>query len=178
MLVKKHPTLGVAVREDGAVMVKGAGRSRTYHWSFGGHRGSYMRVTIGSRSYNVHVLVAETFIGPRPDGMQIDHIDRDGTNNHVSNLRYVTPAENVNNRHVTDKIIAAIGCHERDDIKAYRRYYASTETGRRARKEASRRFWESHACMWFSDGSRHIVPMDVASELRKVPVSQRFFTRQ
>lgn len=122
MLVKKHPTLGVAVREDGAVMVKGAGSSRTYHWSFGAPRGRYMRVTIGSRSYNVHVIVAEAFIGPRPDGMQVDHIDRDGTNNHG--------------------------------------------------------FWESHAYMRFSDGSRHIVPMNVASELREVPVSQRFFTRR
>lgn len=58
------------------------------------------------------------------------------------------------------------------------RYYASTETGRRTRKEASSRFWESHAYMRFSDGSRHIVPMNVASELREVPVSQRFFTRR
>lgn len=42
----------------------------------------------------VHVLVAEAFLGPRPDGMFVDHKDRVRTNNHISNLRYVTRSEN------------------------------------------------------------------------------------
>jgi len=43
---------------------------------------------------SVHSLVAEAFIGPRQSGLTIDHIDFDATNNHVSNLQYLTQAEN------------------------------------------------------------------------------------
>ena len=42
----------------------------------------------------IHVLVAELFLGDRPDGMQIDHIDGDKSNNCLENLEYVTPKEN------------------------------------------------------------------------------------
>lgn len=47
------------------------------------------------RSLPVHVLVAHAFIGPRPDGMEINHIDFDCLNNIPSNLEYITPIENV-----------------------------------------------------------------------------------
>ena len=43
----------------------------------------------------IHVLVAAAFIGDRPDGMDINHIDGNKLNNHVSNLEYVTHRENM-----------------------------------------------------------------------------------
>ncbi len=43
----------------------------------------------------VHHVVAQEFIGPRPDGMFVCHIDGDATNNNVSNLYYGTPTENM-----------------------------------------------------------------------------------
>lgn len=49
----------------------------------------------GARSgRTVHSLVAEAFIGPRPDGSEVCHGDGDRTNNHVENLRYGTRSEN------------------------------------------------------------------------------------
>lgn len=42
----------------------------------------------------VHVLVAEAFIGERPNGYEVNHKDFDPSNNHWSNLEYVTHAEN------------------------------------------------------------------------------------
>lgn len=45
----------------------------------------------------VHKLVAECFIGPRPNGFVIDHIDRNKLNNSVSNLRYVSVSTNTAN---------------------------------------------------------------------------------
>lgn len=49
------------------------------------------------RATYVHNLVAETFIGERPEGYVIDHINRDYLDNRVCNLRYVTQCDNVNN---------------------------------------------------------------------------------
>ncbi len=42
----------------------------------------------------VHRLVAEAWIGPRPDGKQVRHVDGDPSNNAPWNLRYGTPSEN------------------------------------------------------------------------------------
>ena len=42
----------------------------------------------------VHSLVAEAFIGPRPEGMEVCHNDGDRTNNHLDNLRYGTSSDN------------------------------------------------------------------------------------
>lgn len=43
---------------------------------------------------SIHRLVWETYVGPVPAGKQIDHIDRDKTNNSLSNLRLVSPQQN------------------------------------------------------------------------------------
>lgn len=46
------------------------------------------------KKYYIHRLVAELFI-PNPDGLlQVNHIDGDKENSHVSNLEWVTPSDN------------------------------------------------------------------------------------
>lgn len=58
-----------------------------------GTRG-YMQVSIGRKTKNVHVLVAQAFLGERPDGYHVCHRDGNKTNNSIKNLRYDTPAGN------------------------------------------------------------------------------------
>lgn len=61
-------------------------------------RNGYRKTAIGENptvSVYVHHSVAEAFLGPRPNGMQIRHLDGDKLNNRVGNLRYGTPSENV-----------------------------------------------------------------------------------
>jgi hypothetical protein len=54
-----------------------------------------------SKHYTVHTLVAEAFLGFRPAGMQVDHVDHDRTNNNVDNLRWLTQKENSRRRPAT-----------------------------------------------------------------------------
>ena len=61
----------------------------------------YDRVTLYENGAKVkrmvHTLVAEAFIGPKPDGCEIDHINTNKHDNRASNLQYVTREENRNN---------------------------------------------------------------------------------
>lgn len=53
-----------------------------------------------TKNVRVHQLVAETFIGEKPEGYVVNHKDGVKTNNNVENLEYVTPSEN--NQHALD----------------------------------------------------------------------------
>ncbi len=46
------------------------------------------------KSRNVHALVAQSFIGAKPRGYQVNHKDTNTFNNRVDNLEYVTPSQN------------------------------------------------------------------------------------
>lgn len=50
------------------------------------------------RARNVHVVVARAFHGPRPDGLEIRHLDGNKMNAAAANLAYGTQAENTEDR--------------------------------------------------------------------------------
>lgn len=59
-------------------------------------KNGYLLVTLPGRAKRtVHSLVAEAFLGDRPDGYDVMHIDGDRANNVLSNLRYGTRSENL-----------------------------------------------------------------------------------
>lgn len=55
--------------------------------------GNYPTATVGGRPLTMHRLLV-----PAPDGYVVDHINRDGLDNRRSNLRVITPAQNMQNR--------------------------------------------------------------------------------
>lgn len=60
---------------------------------FGDGRGR-LCVKLEGKTHKVHKLVMWAFVGPRPEGMDIDHLDGNPHNNRLDNLTYETPALN------------------------------------------------------------------------------------
>lgn len=78
-----------------------------YHHSKNGYYVSF--VHLGGRSKGnkivrcmIHRIVAECWLGDCPEGMEVDHIDRNSHNNDWRNLRYVTKSEQMKNRDHTN----------------------------------------------------------------------------
>ena len=66
--------------------------SKTEHWV------TTVRIDNKSRKVFIHKVVAECWLGAKPEGYEVDHIDRNSLNNHWTNLRYVTRSEQMLNR--------------------------------------------------------------------------------
>lgn len=75
--------------------------------TYGSLENGYRRMKILSLTENkyktkfVHVLIALAFIGPNPEGKQINHKDGNSENNIPSNLEYVTPSQNTKHAYDT-----------------------------------------------------------------------------
>lgn len=54
-----------------------------------------------SKTFRVHTLVAQAYIGDRPKGYVVNHKDGNKLNNHWTNLEYVTSRENTLHAHRT-----------------------------------------------------------------------------
>lgn len=66
----------------------------------------YRQVTLGRKNQaRVHRLVAETFLGPCPEGMHVAHLNGVAHDNRLENLAYKTPKENAADKkvHGTDR---------------------------------------------------------------------------
>lgn len=60
-----------------------------------------------SKLHLLHKLVMEAFVGPRPEGCEINHIDECKTNNRVNNLEYCTHTDNINHGTRNERAAAA-----------------------------------------------------------------------
>lgn len=108
---------------EGLYQVSDDGEVRSFHRVPGGQLLRGGRDTFGYRNvvlyrrgaekgFRVHALVALAFIGPRPEGSVVRHLDGDHDNNRVTNLAYGTQSENVADtaRHGRKRLGEAHGC--------------------------------------------------------------------
>lgn len=59
--------------------------------------GNYLKVSLESKQYYLHKIIAEAFI-PNPENKpHVDHVDTNPLNNNIDNLRWCTTKENNNN---------------------------------------------------------------------------------
>lgn len=90
---------GYRVSSDGRVWSDRVWRGRKGRWMKGKVTpGGYHAVTLyrdgAQTTKTVHSLVAEAFIGPRPDGLEVRHLNGDPLDNRAENLTYGTHGEN------------------------------------------------------------------------------------
>lgn len=91
--------------------------SKTEHWV------TTVRIDNKSRKVFIHKVVAECWLGAKPEGYEVDHIDRNSLNNHWTNLRYVTCSEQMLNRdydQFMDKLLANLAVGNKRHIRPVR----------------------------------------------------------
>lgn len=91
------------LEEDGILKWKKKPHPRCRHIEPGAVAGSkkedgYWRVTIDGSTYYSHRIAWKMATGQDPGQLEIDHINRDRSDNRASNLRLVTTAQNSLNR--------------------------------------------------------------------------------
>ena len=169
--VRMHPTLDVLVSSIGEVFVPASAHHKA-HWTFGYKDGGYLRVRINGKMYQLHRLVAQTYLPNPKNKPEVDHINRNTADNRVSpackcNLRWATRSENSRNRKCCDLVSARGEKHlyDYEDKKQYR-------------KERNAQRHKTHKDVRFSDGKRRYIPNAEALVLLALPVSQRIYTKQ
>lgn len=91
------------VSEDGRILrnVKSKKQNKIivdYHHSSAGYCFTFICRNHKVQRIPIARVVAECWLGSKPEGYEIDHIDRNSRNNHYTNLRYVTKSEQMKNR--------------------------------------------------------------------------------
>lgn len=173
---KIHPILNLKVRSNGEVFIPGTKFSKA-HWTFGSDCKGYRLINYKGKNYRIHRLVVEAFIGPIPEGFEVDHIDRDRSNNDVTNLRIVTHSENCRNRASTDSLDERGVTHSYEDWKSYKceqmACYRAEHPG--WAKKVMDRYMKTHKYVLFADSKIRSILKSEAEELQKLPVKERIW---
>ena len=89
------------------------------------------------KNVQVHSLVLEAFVGPKPDGLEARHLDGNHLNNCLDNLRWGTRSENILDRvrHGTHSNSSKTTCLEGHPFD-----YVNPSTGKRGCKRCHARW--------------------------------------
>jgi hypothetical protein len=58
------------------------------------NRDGYLLVDLCNKTFSAHNVIAKTFLGPKPNGQIVMHINNNKKDNRVTNLKYGTYSEN------------------------------------------------------------------------------------
>lgn len=121
-------------------------RFRKHRWTFGALNGhGYCQIQFGHKYILVHRLVCEAFHGASPAAKPlVDHIDRNRSNNVVSNLHWVSREENSTNSQRVDDSVARFGARCCKDPSAYSKAYRHSLEGRKSQSTSSRVYRKKH----------------------------------
>jgi hypothetical protein len=86
-------SVNIKVFSDGSIEKPSRHGGKTH--TFGGRSNAYNRTRIGDKSFHVHRLVALAFLDNYSEELEVDHIDGNGVNNDINNLRMLTKSDNL-----------------------------------------------------------------------------------
>ena len=132
-LWQKAPDVDIFVSTMGRVQ-----NSRTGVVTNGVNLDGYRAVFFQSGTILVHDLVMRTFVGPRPEGMVIDHLDGNKEENKLTNLEYVTSG--VNNQRAIDQLQRKSSAPARSHAVIATNNKDGTDTTFESKSEAARHF--------------------------------------
>ena len=138
--MKEHPTLkGYFVTEDGRVFSYKRLNYRTWLIDYNrepkelsqcNDTKGYQLVRIEGKTRRVHRLVAETYI-PNPNDLpQVNHIDENKKNNSVTNLEWISNADNINHSQAKCYLIENVATKETFEITNLTRWCKENNLGR------------------------------------------------
>ena len=95
------------VSDDSAAAVSSFGRYRNIYGVVSTPSAAalgYVSIRFGGRTHKIHRVIASAFALPRQEGEDdVDHVDGNRSNNHLSNLQWVSRAENVRRSYQANK---------------------------------------------------------------------------
>lgn len=112
---------------------------------------SYRCICFKGKKYYEHRIIWEILMGPIAEGMEIDHIDHNGINNDINNLRLVSNMDNCKNKPaLKNNTSGHIGVSKsgkkwrayigKNDKQIFLGSFDSVELAAKARKDAEIRF--------------------------------------
>lgn len=113
---------------------------KTDQISFGRDYVGYRVVNFNNTTYKVHRLVAECWISNPENKPEVDHKNQWKSDNNFNNLKWATRAENLQNRHFSNKPRPVV-CYTKDGVKV--KEYKSASA---AEKEGFNSFHISSCC--------------------------------
>jgi len=135
MEIQNYPNY--LIYPDGRVQNKKTKRFLKHHTHRCGYKDIHLCKDGKKKLLYIHRLVAIHYIPNPHDYPQVDHIDRDRTNNDISNLRWVTPSQNNQNIGITKRNTSGIknvSYHKKSKLweyqktlngKLFRKYFKS-----------------------------------------------------
>lgn len=139
----------------------------------------YLAVHWKGHSASVHRLKAEAFI-PNPNNYPtVDHSNRDILDNRIENLKWVPWSEQESNRSNVDRCVEKYGVRTVEDMKEYKKRYNSEyhkqnqEALKKKCNDWYKKMREKGKYVHFCDGTKKVLPYEVAEELLKIPKKLR-----
>ena len=110
-----HP--GILCCSDGSVFVRRKKRGVAWTRGFKHTKDGHMAVGYNGGLHYVHRLIAEAFLPNPEDKAEVDHINRNPSDNRVENLRWATHLENMRNRADVDRLTTEGRPHRWEDCR-------------------------------------------------------------